>query len=158
MQDTTGRSDACVARKGSQPERERCLLFGKEDEAVLDRFVAVCALALRNAALFEKSQLENRRSEVLLELARCIFREQVDLHTLIYKIMMYAQNISRCERCQVLLIDDQPGASRSDAKMVSTACCYSYQLATYFACTVVQIATVTRSVHCTICRALVRTA
>lgn len=98
---------------------EQCIPFTAEDEQALERFVAVCALAVRNAALFEKSQLDNRRSEVLLELARCIFREQVELHTLIYKIMMYALSISRCELCQLLLIDDSVGKDQMDSKMVT---------------------------------------
>lgn len=113
-------TEAIHPRKYSRSERY-CVPFSAEDQNSLGRFVAVCALALRNAALLEKLKQENTRSETLLELAGCIFREQVDLHALIYKIMMYAQNISRCERCQLLLIDDASANHNADSKMVSVS-------------------------------------
>ena len=42
----------------------------------------------------------------MLDLARLIFEEQKDVPSLIHKIMMHTQSLLRCERCQVLLVDE----------------------------------------------------
>lgn len=124
-----------VERKHSgRKESRMCVAFSPDDQVSLESFVAVCAFALRNAAHFEKSQLDNRRSEVLLELARCIFREQMELHSLIYKIMMYAQSISRCERCQLLLIDDSANKDHADPKMVRFLRLHIARVVFFFSC------------------------
>ncbi|CAD5116850.1 DgyrCDS5694 [Dimorphilus gyrociliatus] len=81
--------------------------FGERDEKVFASFLAFCGIGIRNAQLYERSVLENRRNQLLLDLARFIFEEQRDVATLIHKIMMHTQSLLRCERCQVLLIDDE---------------------------------------------------
>ena len=44
--------------------------------------------------------------QLMLDLARLIFEEQKDVPSLIHKIMMHTQSLLRCERCQVLLVDE----------------------------------------------------
>ena len=44
--------------------------------------------------------------QCLLDLAWVIFEEQSNVANLIHKIMLHTQSLLRCERCQVLLVDD----------------------------------------------------
>lgn len=80
--------------------------FDEHDEKVFGSYLAFCGIGLKNAQLYEKSLLENRRNQVLLDLARVIFEEQNNVANLIYKIMMHTQSLLQCARCQVMLIDD----------------------------------------------------
>ena len=43
---------------------------------------------------------------MLLSLARGIFEEQSDLEKLVQKIMLEAQDLLKCEKCSVYLVDD----------------------------------------------------
>ncbi|RUS86749.1 hypothetical protein EGW08_005472, partial [Elysia chlorotica] len=79
----------------------------EHDEKVFGSYLAFCGIGLKNAQLYERSLLENRRNQVLLDLARVIFEEQVNVDHLIQKIMMHTQSLLQCERCQVMLVDDQ---------------------------------------------------
>ncbi|XP_064594905.1 dual 3',5'-cyclic-AMP and -GMP phosphodiesterase 11-like isoform X2 [Liolophura sinensis] len=81
--------------------------FDEHDEKVFASYLAFCGIGLKNAQLYERSLLENKRNQVLLDLARVIFEEQSDVANLIHKIMMHTQSLLQCERCQVLLVDDQ---------------------------------------------------
>ena len=49
----------------------------------------------------------------MLDLARVIFEEQSNVANLIHKIMMHTQSLLQCQRCQVLLVDDNPKVSQS---------------------------------------------
>ncbi|XP_021348961.1 dual 3',5'-cyclic-AMP and -GMP phosphodiesterase 11-like isoform X1 [Mizuhopecten yessoensis] len=80
--------------------------FNEHDEKVFGYYLAFCGIGLKNAQLYEKSLLENRRNQVLLDLARVIFEEQSNVANLIYKIMMHTQSLLQCQRCQVMLIED----------------------------------------------------
>ncbi|XP_048758598.2 dual 3',5'-cyclic-AMP and -GMP phosphodiesterase 11-like isoform X2 [Ostrea edulis] len=80
--------------------------FNSHDERIFSNYMAFCGIGLKNAQLYEKSLLENRRNQVLLDLARVIFEEQNNVADLIYKIMMHTQSLLQCQRCQVMLIDD----------------------------------------------------
>lgn len=80
--------------------------FNLHDEKIFSNYMAFCGIGLKNAQLYEKSLLENRRNQVLLDLARVIFEEQNNVANLIYKIMMHTQSLLQCQRCQVMLIDD----------------------------------------------------
>ncbi|XP_071105991.1 dual 3',5'-cyclic-AMP and -GMP phosphodiesterase 11-like isoform X1 [Haliotis cracherodii] len=80
--------------------------FDEHDEKVFASYLAFCGIGVKNAQLYERSQLENRRNQVLLDLARVIFEEQSNVANLIHKIMMHTQSLLQCERCQVLLVDD----------------------------------------------------
>ncbi|ESP03832.1 hypothetical protein LOTGIDRAFT_156431 [Lottia gigantea] len=80
--------------------------FDEHDEKVFGSYLAFCGIGVKNAQLYERSQLENRRNQVLLDLARVIFEEQSNVANLIHKIMMHTLSLLQCERCQVLLVDD----------------------------------------------------
>ncbi|XP_059167977.1 dual 3',5'-cyclic-AMP and -GMP phosphodiesterase 11-like isoform X2 [Physella acuta] len=80
--------------------------FDEHDEKVFASYLAFCGIGLKNAQLYERSLLENRRNQVLLDLARVIFEEQSNVAYLIHKIMMHTQSLLQCERCQVLLVED----------------------------------------------------
>ncbi|KAK0046157.1 dual 3 5-cyclic-AMP and -GMP phosphodiesterase 11-like isoform X1, partial [Biomphalaria pfeifferi] len=73
---------------------------------VFGTYLAFCGIGLKNAQLYEKSLLENLRNQVLLELARLIFEEQRNVASLIRKIMSNTRHLLRCDRCQVLLVED----------------------------------------------------
>ncbi|XP_076074511.1 dual 3',5'-cyclic-AMP and -GMP phosphodiesterase 11-like isoform X5 [Mytilus galloprovincialis] len=97
--------------------------FDEHDEKVFGSYLAFCGIGLKNAQLYEKSLLENRRNQenngvqytlVLLDLARVIFEEQSNVANLIYKIMMHTQSLLQCARCQVMLIDDINVAKNRD--------------------------------------------
>nr|KAG5710172.1 hypothetical protein BaRGS_006691 [Batillaria attramentaria] len=80
--------------------------FDEHDEKVFASYLAFCGIGLKNAQLYGRSLLENRRNQVLLDLARVIFEEQSNVANLIHKIMMHTQSLLQCQRCQVLLVDD----------------------------------------------------
>jgi len=79
--------------------------FTKNDEIKFKRYLQFCGIGLRNAQSFEHCQLENRRNQVLLDLARMVFEEQSSIEQVVYRIMLHTQSLLDCERCQVLLID-----------------------------------------------------
>eukprot|EP00128_Syssomonas_multiformis_P009151 Colp12_sorted_trinity150504_noHs@18665 len=80
-------------------------LFTKEDEENFQTFLQFCAIAIRNAQLFDLSVTSCERSEVLLSLAKSIFQE-VDMKVLIKKIMEHAAELVNAERCSVFLVDN----------------------------------------------------
>ena len=51
-------------------------IFNRNDEAVFEKYLQFCGIGLRNAQLYERSQLEVKRNQVLLDLAGVIFHEQ----------------------------------------------------------------------------------
>nr|CFW94219.1 Eka-cGMP gated channel beta 2 protein [Euperipatoides kanangrensis] len=80
--------------------------FDENDEKVFASYLAFCGIGICNARLYERSQLENKRNQVLLDLARVIFEEQSTIENLVQRMMMYTQALLQCERCQVLLVDE----------------------------------------------------
>ncbi|KAI1303641.1 Dual 3',5'-cyclic-AMP and -GMP phosphodiesterase 11 [Halotydeus destructor] len=78
--------------------------FGSRDQEIFDHYLQFCGIGLRNAQLFERSQLENKRNQVLLDLARMVFEEQSTLEHVVYRIMVHIQSLLEVERCQVLLV------------------------------------------------------
>lgn len=80
--------------------------FTKSDEIKFQRYLQFCGIGLRNAQSFEHCQLENKRNQVLLDLARMVFEEQSSIEEVVYRIMLHTQSLLDCERCQVLLIDN----------------------------------------------------
>lgn len=75
--------------------------FTKSDEEVFSRYLQFCGIGLRNAHLFEKSQLENKRNQVLLDLARMIFEEQSTIEHVVFRILTHTQSLIQCQRVQV---------------------------------------------------------
>ncbi|XP_054713604.1 dual 3',5'-cyclic-AMP and -GMP phosphodiesterase 11-like [Uloborus diversus] len=73
---------------------------------VFSRYLQFCGIGLRNAQLYERSELENKRNQVLLDLARMVFEEQSTIEHIVYRIMTHTQSLLQCERCQILLVDE----------------------------------------------------
>ncbi|XP_067133442.1 dual 3',5'-cyclic-AMP and -GMP phosphodiesterase 11-like, partial [Centruroides vittatus] len=81
--------------------------FNVDDEMVFAQYLQFCGIGLRNAQLYERSQLENKRNQVLLDLARMIFEEQSTIEHVVYRIMTHTQSLLQCQRCQILLLDER---------------------------------------------------
>ncbi|XP_044758218.1 dual 3',5'-cyclic-AMP and -GMP phosphodiesterase 11 isoform X2 [Coccinella septempunctata] len=86
-----------INKLGDQP-------FTKLDEEVFSSYLQFCGIGLRNAHLYEKSQLEIKRNQVLLDLARMIFEEQSTIEHVVYRILTHTQSLIQCQRVQVLLV------------------------------------------------------
>ncbi|XP_037079257.1 dual 3',5'-cyclic-AMP and -GMP phosphodiesterase 11-like isoform X2 [Pollicipes pollicipes] len=80
--------------------------FSAADEEVFASYLQFCGIGLRNAQLYERSQLENKRNEVLLDLARIIFEEQSTIERVVQRILLHALSFLQCQRCQVMLVDE----------------------------------------------------
>lgn len=88
--------------------------FDDKDMQVFSQYLQFCGIGLRNAQLFERSQLENKRNQVLLDLARMVFEEQSTLEHIVYRIMVHIQSLLEVERCQILLIADSDSSEYSN--------------------------------------------
>ncbi|CAH1119376.1 unnamed protein product [Phaedon cochleariae] len=95
-----------INKIGDQP-------FTKADEEVFSKYLQFCGIGLRNAHLYEKSQLEIRRNQVLLDLARMIFQEQSTLEHVVYRILLHTQSLIQCQRVQILLTHQDSSATFS---------------------------------------------
>ncbi|KAK0041345.1 cGMP-specific 3 5-cyclic phosphodiesterase isoform X3 [Biomphalaria pfeifferi] len=80
--------------------------FSKQDEDLFRKYLTFCGIGITNAQLFEMSVNEFKRNQLLLHLARGMFEEQSNLEKLVQKIMLDAQDLLKCERCSVYLLDD----------------------------------------------------
>nr|CAD7432886.1 unnamed protein product [Timema monikensis] len=78
--------------------------FTVNDEKVFNSYLQFCGIGLRNAQLYEKSQLEVKRNQVLLDLARMIFEEQSTIEHMVLRILTHTQSLIQCQRVQVLLV------------------------------------------------------
>ncbi|XP_041982222.1 dual 3',5'-cyclic-AMP and -GMP phosphodiesterase 11-like isoform X2 [Aricia agestis] len=105
--------------------------FTTYDEKVFSAYLQFCGIGLRNAQLYERSQLEVKRNQVLLDLARMVFEEQSTIEHMVLRILTHTQSLIRCQRVQVLLVheaskgsfsrvfdleagdDDEPGTPRT---------------------------------------------
>ena len=79
-------------------------VFAAKDEAVVEKYLPFCGIGLRNAQLYERSQLEVKRNQVLLDLAGVIFQEQSTIDNMIYRILTHMLSLIRCERAMLLLV------------------------------------------------------
>ncbi|GIY26707.1 dual 3',5'-cyclic-AMP and -GMP phosphodiesterase 11 [Caerostris darwini] len=80
--------------------------FTDVDQEVFSRYLQFCSIGLRNAELYDRAELENKRNQVLLDLARIVFEEQSTIGQIIHRIMVHTQSVLQVERCQVLLLDE----------------------------------------------------
>lgn len=64
-------------------------------------YLQFCGIGLRNAQLYEKSLLEVKRNQVLLDLARMIFEEQSTIEHMVLRILTHMQSLIQCQRVQV---------------------------------------------------------
>lgn len=72
--------------------------FTERDENVFSQYLQFCGIGLRNAQLYERSQLENKRNQVLLDLARMVFEKQSNIENIIYRILVHIQSLLQCAR------------------------------------------------------------
>ncbi|KAI8042452.1 hypothetical protein M5D96_003765 [Drosophila gunungcola] len=91
--------------------------FSEIDEKVFASYLQFCGIGLRNAQLYEKSQLEIKRNQVLLDLARMIFEEQSTIEHMVFRILTHMQSLIQCQRVQILLVHeaDKGSFSREEA-------------------------------------------
>lgn len=75
--------------------------FTAQDEKIFSSYLQFCGIGLRNAHLYEKSQLEVKRNQVLLDLARMIFEEQSTIEHVVFRILTHTQSLIQCQRVQV---------------------------------------------------------
>ncbi|XP_055386324.1 dual 3',5'-cyclic-AMP and -GMP phosphodiesterase 11-like isoform X2 [Condylostylus longicornis] len=78
--------------------------FTENDEKIFASYLQFCGIGLRNAQLYEKSQLEIKRNQVLLDLARMIFEEQSTIEHMVLRILTHMQSLIQCQRVQILLV------------------------------------------------------
>lgn len=75
--------------------------FTSQDEKIFSSYLQFCGIGLRNAHLYEKSQLEVKRNQVLLDLARMIFEEQSTIEHVVLRILTHTHSLIQCQRVQV---------------------------------------------------------
>lgn len=83
-----------------------CECFTSADEEIFQHFLQFCGIGLKNAQLYEQKNLENRRNQVLLDLATMIFEQQTTIEHIVFKVMLHTQSLLQVQRCQVLLLQD----------------------------------------------------
>ncbi|GIX82783.1 dual 3',5'-cyclic-AMP and -GMP phosphodiesterase 11 [Caerostris extrusa] len=64
--------------------------FTDVDQEVFSRYLQLCSIGLRNAELYERAELENKRNKVLLDLVRIVFEEQSTIGQIIHRTMVHA--------------------------------------------------------------------
>uniref|UniRef100_A0A674BQ41 Phosphodiesterase n=1 Tax=Salmo trutta TaxID=8032 RepID=A0A674BQ41_SALTR len=79
--------------------------FTEQDEKDFSAYLAFSGIVLHNAQLYETSQLENRRNQVLLDLASLIFEEQQSLEVLLRKIAGTILSFMQAQGCTVFIAD-----------------------------------------------------
>lgn len=87
--------------------------FTENDENVFSSYLQFCGIGLRNAQLYERSQLEIKRNQVLLDLARMIFEEQSTIEHMVLRILTHMQSLIQCQRVQILLVHEASKGSFS---------------------------------------------
>ncbi|KAJ8262122.1 hypothetical protein GJAV_G00162480 [Gymnothorax javanicus] len=79
--------------------------FTEQDEKDFSAYLAFSGIVLHNAQLYETSQLENRRNQVLLDLASLIFEEQQSLEVLLKKIAATILSFMQAQCCTIYIAD-----------------------------------------------------
>ncbi|XP_053920844.1 cGMP-specific 3',5'-cyclic phosphodiesterase isoform X2 [Cuculus canorus] len=80
--------------------------FTEQDEKDFAAYLAFCGIVLHNAQLYETSLLENRRNQVLLDLASLIFEEQQSLEVILKKIAATIISFMQVQRCTIFIVDE----------------------------------------------------
>ncbi|XP_037537466.1 cGMP-specific 3',5'-cyclic phosphodiesterase [Nematolebias whitei] len=80
--------------------------FTEQDEKDFSAYLAFSGIVLHNAQLYETSQLENRRNQVLLDLASLIFEEQQCLEVLLRRIAGTILSFMQAQACTIFIADD----------------------------------------------------
>ncbi|KAG2466637.1 PDE5A phosphodiesterase, partial [Polypterus senegalus] len=79
--------------------------FTEQDEKDFAAYLAFCGIVIHNAQLYETSRLENRRSQVLLDLASLIFEEQQSLEVILKKIAATILSFMQAQSCTMFIVD-----------------------------------------------------
>uniref|UniRef100_A0A672M8C6 Phosphodiesterase n=1 Tax=Sinocyclocheilus grahami TaxID=75366 RepID=A0A672M8C6_SINGR len=79
--------------------------FTEQDERDFSSYLTFSGIVLHNAQLYETSQLENRRNQVLLDLASLIFEEQQSLEVLLRKTVATILSFMQAQECTVFISD-----------------------------------------------------
>ncbi|KAJ8390288.1 hypothetical protein AAFF_G00108570 [Aldrovandia affinis] len=79
--------------------------FTEQDEKDFSSYLAFSGIVLHNAQLYETSQLENRRNQVLLDLASLILEEQQSLEVLLRKIAGTILSFMQAQYCTIFIAD-----------------------------------------------------
>ncbi|XP_053348533.1 cGMP-specific 3',5'-cyclic phosphodiesterase isoform X1 [Clarias gariepinus] len=87
--------------------------FTEQDEKDFSSYLAFSGIVLHNAQLYETSQLENRRNQVLLDLASLIFEEQHSLEVLLRKIAATVLSFMQAQECTIFISDETSNAFSS---------------------------------------------
>uniref|UniRef100_A0A8C5P6G5 Phosphodiesterase n=1 Tax=Leptobrachium leishanense TaxID=445787 RepID=A0A8C5P6G5_9ANUR len=80
--------------------------FTEQDEKDFAGYLAFCGIVLHNAQLYETSLLENKRNQVLLDLASLIFEEQQSLEVILKKIAATILSFMQAQRCTIFIVDE----------------------------------------------------
>uniref|UniRef100_A0A8D0GWP3 Phosphodiesterase n=1 Tax=Sphenodon punctatus TaxID=8508 RepID=A0A8D0GWP3_SPHPU len=80
--------------------------FTEQDEKDFAAYLAFCGIVLHNAKLYETSLLENRRNQVLLDLASLIFEEQQSLEVILKKIAATIISFMQVQECTIFIVDE----------------------------------------------------
>ncbi|CAH2300670.1 cGMP-specific 3, 5 -cyclic phosphodiesterase isoform X1 [Pelobates cultripes] len=80
--------------------------FTEQDEKDFSAYLAFCGIVLHNAQLYETSLLENKRNQVLLDLASLIFEEQQSLEVILKKIAATILSFMQAQRCTIFIVDE----------------------------------------------------
>ncbi|XP_058522893.1 cGMP-specific 3',5'-cyclic phosphodiesterase isoform X2 [Ochotona princeps] len=80
--------------------------FTEKDEKDFAAYLAFCGIVLHNAQLYETSLLENRRNQVLLDLASLIFEEQQSLEVILKKIAATIISFMQVQKCTIFIVDE----------------------------------------------------
>ncbi|MGH0120724.1 UNVERIFIED_CONTAM: hypothetical protein FKN15_031653 [Acipenser sinensis] len=99
--------------------------FTEQDEKDFSAYLAFCGIVLHNAQLYETSRLENRRNQVLLDLASLIFEEQQSLEVILKKIAATILSFMQAQRCTIFIADgdiSNENAENSNKQIKSLLC------------------------------------
>ncbi|XP_051822396.1 cGMP-specific 3',5'-cyclic phosphodiesterase isoform X3 [Antechinus flavipes] len=80
--------------------------FTEKDEKDFAAYLAFCGIVLHNAQLYETSLLENKRNQVLLDLASLIFEEQQSLEVILKKIAATIIAFMQVQKCTIFIVDE----------------------------------------------------
>ncbi|ESN99733.1 hypothetical protein HELRODRAFT_83989, partial [Helobdella robusta] len=81
--------------------------FTERDEMVIKHCFTYTAPVLHSAIVLQNERIVRNQTQVLLQVAKNLFRNLGDITTLLSKIMQEARNLTQAERCSVFLLDKE---------------------------------------------------
>ncbi|XP_067846970.1 cGMP-specific 3',5'-cyclic phosphodiesterase [Heptranchias perlo] len=95
--------------------------FTKKDEKDFAAYLTFCGIVLHKAKVYETSLLENRRNQVLLDLATLIFEEQHSLEVILKKIAETILSFMQAQSCIIFIVDENSSDSFSSVFHMNSA-------------------------------------